>query len=102
MDKNNNSDFGNDLVTLVDEDGVEVTFEHIDTYEMNGITYMAFLPENADDLDSYDITILKVEYDETTGDEFLVSLEDDEEEQELFDIFSDRLEDSFTSSEDVE
>ena len=41
-------EYGNDFVTLIDEDGNEVEFEHIDTVEYNGYIYafmnMFFLP----------------------------------------------------------
>ena len=37
-------EYGNDFVTLIDEDGNEVEFEHIDTVEYNGVTYLAFYP----------------------------------------------------------
>lgn len=37
-------EYGNDFVTLIDEDGNEVEFEHIDTVEYNGVTYLAFIP----------------------------------------------------------
>lgn len=36
-------EYGNDFVTLIDEDGNEVEFEHIDTVEYNGVTYLAFI-----------------------------------------------------------
>lgn len=95
-------EFGNDLYTLVDEDGKEWTFEHLDTYEMNGETYMAFLPENADDLDSYDLTVLKIEHDEEADEDILVSIEDEDEEKEIFRIFAERLENLFEDEEDEE
>ena len=37
-------EYGNDFVTLIDEDGNEVEFEHIDTVEYEGVTYLAFIP----------------------------------------------------------
>ena len=36
-------EYGNDFVTLIDEDGNEVEFEHIDTVEYNGVTYLGVL-----------------------------------------------------------
>ncbi|NLH96929.1 MAG: DUF2800 domain-containing protein, partial [Clostridiaceae bacterium] len=40
-----------DIVVLVDEDGEEVEFEHIDTIEMNGNEYVILVPlaEEEDD-----------------------------------------------------
>ena len=37
-------EFGNNYVVLTDEDGNEVEFEHIDTVEVDGQTYLAFIP----------------------------------------------------------
>ncbi|MBE6988155.1 MAG: DUF1292 domain-containing protein [Ruminococcaceae bacterium] len=97
-----NNEFGADIYTLTDQDGREVSFEHLDTYEINGETYMAFLPANADDLDSYDITILKIEHDDEADEDILVSITDEEEEQKIFAIFEERLENLFEDEEDEE
>ena len=37
-------EFGNNFVVLCDEEGVEQEFEHLDTLEYEGVTYMAFIP----------------------------------------------------------
>ena len=37
-------EYGNDFITLTDEDGNEIELEHLDTVEYNGQTYLAFLP----------------------------------------------------------
>ena len=37
-------EYGNDFITLTDEDGNEIELEHLDTVEYNNQTYMAFLP----------------------------------------------------------
>ena len=92
-------EYGNDLITLTDEDGNEIVLEHLDTYEINEETYMAFIPAEAEDLDSYELLILKVEYDAEADEDILVSIEDEDEERKLFDIFSERLENMFDDEE---
>ena len=92
--------YGSDFVTISDEDGKEYVLEHLDTIEYEGSMYMAFLPAEMDIEDSYDLIILKVEPEEGTGDEILVTIEDETELHEVFDIFSARLEDMFEDTEE--
>lgn len=94
-------EYGNDYITLTDEEGNEIELEHLDTVEYNNQTYMAFLPADAALEESYDLIIMKVELEEN-GDEMLVTLDDEDEEAELFQIFSERLEESFYGEEGEE
>lgn len=87
-------EYGNDFVVLTDEDGREIELEHLDTVEYNGQTYMAFIPAEMELEDAYELLIMKVEL-EDDGEEVLATLEDEDEEAELFQIFSERLEESF-------
>lgn len=69
-----------DLMTLVDEDGVEITFEVIDNFEHNGTTYLAALEyvEDEADLDeNAQLMLFKIVEDEEG--EGLDIVEDDEE-----------------------
>ena len=91
-------EYGNDFVVLTDEDGREIELEHLDTVEYNGQTYMAFLPAEMSLEDAYELMILKVEQE--GGEEMLVSLDDEDEEAELFQIFSERLEETFEEDEE--
>ena len=86
------SEFGNDFVTITDDDGNEFELEHIDTAEMNGVVYLAFLPADMDeDDDEYGMVILKAK---TEGEEELLLTVDDDDELELvFDMFVQRLSD---------
>jgi hypothetical protein len=36
-------EYGNDFITLTDEEGNQLELEHLDTLEYNGATYMAFV-----------------------------------------------------------
>lgn len=87
-------EYGNDFVVLTDEDGREIELEHLDTVEYNGQTYMAFLPTEMSLDDAYELIIMKVEL-EDDGEEMLVTLDDEDEEAEMFQIFSERLEETF-------
>lgn len=94
-------EYGNDFITLTDEDGNEIELEHLDTVEYNGQTYMAFLPAEMSLKDAYELFILKVEL-EDDGEEVLVSLDDEDEVAEMFQIFSERLEETFEDGDESE
>ena len=88
--------FGNDILTLVDEDGTEHEFEVVDSLVTDDNEYFALIPtETAENL-SYDdgeLVILKVVED--NGEEFLEPIEDDDEFEEISEIFMDRLEEYY-------
>lgn len=86
-------DFGNDYVVLTDEDGNEVEFEHIDTVEVDGQMYMAFIPAELAVDEEAEVVILKVV--EEDGEEILVSVEDDAEADRVFAIVMERVEDMY-------
>lgn len=91
-----NEDYGNDFVTLVDENGKETEFEIVDSLVTDNNEYFALIPvetpENIDS-DSGELVILKVVED--NGEEFLEPIEDDEEYEEISEIFIDRLEELY-------
>lgn len=93
-------EYGNDFVILTDEDGREIELEHLDTVEYNGQTYMAFLPTEMSLDDAYELIIMKVEL-EDDGEEMLVTLDDEDEEAEMFQIFSERLEETFEEEDEA-
>lgn len=88
--------FGNDILTLVDEDGTEHEFEVIDSLVTDDNEYFALIPtETAENLanDDGELVILKVVED--NGEEFLEPIEDDDEFEEISEIFMDRLEEYY-------
>ena len=89
--------FGNHYVVLTDEDGNEVEFQHIDTVEVDGQTYMAFIPAELAVDEEAEVVILKVE--EENGEEILTTVEDDEEADKIFDIVMERVEDMYEDEE---
>ena len=84
----------NDLVTVVDDDGKEFYFEELDRIETeNGNRYVALVPVYDDETeildDDGDVLILKVL--EENGENYLVQIEDEDEFDEIGNIFEDRL-----------
>ncbi len=85
--------FGNDYVVLTDEDGNEVEFQHIDTVEVDGQTYMAFIPAELAVDEEAEVVILKVV--EENGEEILATVEDEAEADKIFEIVMERVEDMY-------
>jgi len=93
-----------DLVVLIDEDGNEVEFEHLDTIEMDENEYVVLLPveqENDTEEDVEEVVILRVEHNED-GDDTFASVEDEDELQAVFEEFKLRMEDEYEFYEDDE
>jgi len=91
------NEFGNDILTLEDDDGVEHTFEVLDTIDNGENRYMALSPVYDDPQqtleDSGELVILKVVT--VDGEEFLETIEDEDEMDEIADIFMERLEEDY-------
>ena len=84
-------EYGNDFVTLIDEDGNEVEFEHIDTVEYEGVTYHAFIPAELSGEEDAEVVIMQVVTDEN-GEELLEGVEDDDIADAVFNIVMERAE----------
>lgn len=89
-----------DLVILVDENGEEVEFEHLDTIDFNGNEYVVLLPfdRNTEDNEVDEVVILKIEHSDDGEDSF-VSVDDDDELDAVFEEFKARMEEEFDFEE---
>lgn len=94
-------EYGPDLVTVLDDDGNEHTFELMDAIETDDGRFVALLPvydDPSEELnDDGELIILSV--DDSTGEELLVQIEDDELFEEIAGIFAERLADLFEIEE---
>ena len=84
-------EYGNDFVTLIDEDGNEVEFEHIDTVEYEGVTYLAFIPAELSVEEDAEVVIMQGVTDEN-GEVLLEGVEDDDIADAVFNIVMERAE----------
>lgn len=94
-----------DIVSVIDDDGVEHLFEEIDRVETEeGNRYVALLPIYDDETEILDddgeVLILKVmeEDDET----YLVQIEDEKEFNEIGNIIEDRLIEKYEAEDSAE
>ena len=94
-EKMNNIDgeeLDDNFIILTDENGQEVQFEIITDYEKDGNRYFAMFPPEEEGKENDDIleyVILKLAVDEETGDEYFVSIDDDDELDDVADYFDD-------------
>ena len=95
-------DFTADIITLTDEEGIEHTFELVDTLEKDGCSYVALITvgEEPEDLllDDGSLVIMKVT--EEDGEEILELIDDDDEFEVISEIFMDRLSDLYEFDDD--
>ena len=94
-----------DIVTVVDDDGVEHLFEEIDRVETEeGNRYVALLPVYDDEVEILDddgeVLILKVL--EEDGEVYLVQIEDEKEFNEIGNIIEDRLIEKYEAEDSAE
>ena len=91
-----------DIVSVVDEDGVEHIFEELDRIETDDARYVALLPVYDDEQDILDddgvLIILRVS--EEDGETYLEPIEDDEEFDRIGAAFEERLADLFEIEEE--
>ena len=97
------NDYDFDIITVTDDDGKEYQFEEIDRIETDDAKYVALLPvlESAEEIlaDDGDVIVLKVTENED-GETYLSEIEDEDEFNEISEIFQDRLDTYFDFDED--
>ena len=95
-------EFNPDLVSVIDENGVEHVFEELDRIETDTAKYVALLPvyDEAEEIldDDGELIILKV--CEEDGETYLEPIEDDNEFNEIGKIFEERLSELFSFYEE--
>lgn len=91
-----NQDYGADIISITDEDGVEYELEVLSSIEYHGAEYLALTPADADeDAEELEVSILKSVMD---GDEpILVAVEDEKELETVYDLLMQSL---YEDSED--
>lgn len=92
------------LYTLVDEEGVEQTFEMLDTMEVDGKQYFAMLPVYDDPQKQLeaDGKLIVLTSEVVDGEEYLASIDDDEEYERVGNLFIERLNEIFEDEDEEE
>ncbi len=92
-----NLNYGPDIITLEDEDGIEHDFEYLDSVKTEDGHFVALIPANQtpEETLGYDGELVIMAVEEEDGEEYLVTIEDDELFDKVSDIFMDRLEEEY-------
>lgn len=92
-------DYGANIISITDEDGVEYELEVLSSVTYKGAEYLALTPADAeDDAEELEVSILKSVMD---GDEpILVAVEDDEELETVYDLLMQNLFDEEEEEDD--
>ena len=96
-------EYNPDLYTLVDEEGVEQTFELFDVMEVDDDRYFALMQyyEDPEDIldDTAELIVLKSQMDEN-DEELMISIDDEEEYQRIGQMFLEKLSTYFDGEEE--
>ena len=99
-----NNEFAADLITLVDDEGTEHSFEILDIIENDEGTFYALLPASENDSDVlHNVSSYYIfEAVDENGEQVLAEVEDDILLKKLADIFEARFEDLYEHNENTE
>ena len=94
-------EFGNNIVSVLDDEGNEHQFELLDAIETDDGRYVALLPiySDADEAIEDDGELVILEVVDENGDDLLVPIEDDETFDEIAEIFEERLSEYYEINE---
>ncbi len=95
-------EYGNDLVTVLDDEGNEHHFELLDAIENDEGRYVALLPiyDDAEEAVEDDGELVILEVVDKDGEDLLVPIEDDETFEEIAGIFTERLSEYYEINEE--
>ena len=78
-------EYGANIISITDEDGVEYELEVLSSVEYRGTEYLALIPADADDdAEELEVSILKSVMD--GGDPLLETVEDEQELETVYDL----------------
>lgn len=93
-----------EIFTLTDEEGNEHEFELMDVMEDNGTIYYALVPyfEDPDAMIEEDTELVVLKVAEENGEEFLATIDSDEEYERIGNIFIQRISEMLEGETDNE
>ena len=92
--------FGDDFITITDEDGQEYELEVLATVEYKGSEYLGVCPAGLDEDAELEVSILKVVMED--GEEILEAVTDDEELEAVYELLLEEEEDEEDEDEEDE
>ena len=95
-----NENWGEDIISLMDEEGNQSEYKIVACAELDGVEYMALAPiiEDPEEelMDAAELVFLKVsEETDEDGEAFLDTIQDDEEFERVAEVFRDKLSEEY-------
>ena len=102
-----NENWGEDIISLMDEEGNQSEYKIVACAELDGVEYMALEPiiEDPEEelMDAAELVFLKVsEETDEDGEAFLDTIQDDEEFERVAEVFRDKLSEEYDFLDEVE
>ncbi len=99
------SDFGDNIISISDEDGNDFDLLILDEADVGDSHYLALTESmDPDNEENIEVIILKVFTDEETGEDLLSTVDSEEELEQVYAVFEERMfsedEDSWDEDED--
>ena len=86
------SEFGDNIISISDEDGNDFELLILDEADMNDVHYLALTEsQNPDEESNLEVIILKVIQDEETGEDLLSTVDSEAELEAIYQIFEDQM-----------
>ena len=83
-------EFGPEIISITDEDGVDYELEVLARVEYRGNEYLALTPANAsDEAEELEVSLLKSVVED--GEPILVAIEDEEELETVYDLLMEQI-----------
>lgn len=92
--------FGDDFITITDEDGVEYELEVLCSVEYQGGTYLGVCPAGQDEDAELEVSVLKVT--EEDGEEILEAVTDEDELAAVYELLLNEYEEEEAEEEEDE
>jgi uncharacterized protein YrzB (UPF0473 family) len=84
--------FGDDYITITDEDGVEYELEVLCSVEYQGSTYLGVCPAGSDEDEEQELEVSVLKVTEEDGEEILVAVTDEDELAAVYELLLDDYE----------
>jgi uncharacterized protein YrzB (UPF0473 family) len=84
-------EYGNDFITITDEEGNEYELEHLDTIEIDDSVYMAFLPAESQEEGEEPTEMIILKVVEENGEELFATIDDEDELEHVYEQFMEQL-----------
>lgn len=81
--------YGDDIITITDEDGKEYVLEVLAVLELDDTEYYALVPADTEDEEDLEVSILKAV--EEDGEEILCAIKDEDELERVYAIMMEEL-----------